>query len=79
MTIMNNRLVALAFGLSVIAIASPSLAQRDHDQGPDHVSAARAQALRECTNLENRYREYTYGISEASIYRACMAQHGQSE
>jgi hypothetical protein len=79
MTILNNRVAALAFGLAVAAVASPSLAQRNHDQNPDHVSAARAQAIRDCTALENKYTEYTYGQYEISIYRACMAQHGQPE
>ena len=57
MTIMKNRLAALAFGLAMVAAASPSLAQSNYNQSPDHVSAVRAQALRECTALENKYVE----------------------
>lgn len=79
MTIMNSRLAALAFGLAVVAVASPSLAQRRDNQSPGYMSAARVQALRECTNLENKYVEYTYGNYEFAVYRACMAQHGQVE
>lgn len=78
MTTISNRLAALAFGLAVAAAASPSLAQRN-DYNDNHVSAARAAALRECTNLEQKYSEYTWGVTEIQQYRACMAARGQPE
>jgi hypothetical protein len=81
MNIAKNRLAAVVFGLAVVAVATPGLAQRSPDQhrNPDHMSSAREQALRECTALENKYTDYTYGVGEIEIYRACMAQHGQPE
>ena len=43
------------------------------------ITAARADALRECTALEAQYPEWEYGIQEYQIYRACMAEHGEVE
>jgi hypothetical protein len=61
--------------LAVVAAASPSFAQR----AQDHMSAARAQALRECSAVASRYPQYTWGDTEITEYRDCMAQHGQQE
>jgi hypothetical protein len=43
------------------------------------ITAARADALRECTAVESQYPEYEWGVQEYTIYRACMAEHGQME
>jgi hypothetical protein len=75
MKTMNNRLAALAFGLVVAAIASPSLAQ---DNGFP-VSPERAAALRQCSTLEQKYPEYVWGDVEIQVYRECMASHHQPE
>jgi hypothetical protein len=67
---------ALALALTVTAVASPSFAQRSED----HMSAARAKVLRECSLLEEKYPEST---AEGNIgryqYLACMSRHGQTE
>jgi hypothetical protein len=66
---------ALALGLVLAALASPSFAQRSED----HMSAARAAAIHECNVRAARYRQYTWGDTEIYTYRACMAEHGQQE
>jgi hypothetical protein len=84
----NKTLAALALGLAVAAGVSPALAKRhaeyaepraDYNGGGYPITAARAAALRECTALESQYPEYDWGIQESTIYRACMAEHGQME
>jgi hypothetical protein len=68
---MNIRLAALAFGLVVAAIASPSLAQE--------INSARAAALHQCSTQEQKYPEYLWGEAGDQIYRECMAEHDQPE
>jgi hypothetical protein len=48
-------------------------------ESEDHMSAARAQALRECNAVASHYPQYTWGDTEITEYRDCMAQHGQQE
>jgi hypothetical protein len=67
MIISKKCLAALALGLSVTALASPSYAQVTDRE----TSAARAAALRECSYFNDSDWDYAY--------RACMAQHGQQE
>jgi hypothetical protein len=43
------------------------------------MSAARAQAMRECNVKAQKYIEHTWGDNEIYTYRACMADHGQQE
>jgi hypothetical protein len=69
---------ALALGLATSAVATPSFAQRSQG-GALGMSAARAQAIRECTARAGKYIEHTWGDNEIYIYRACMAEHGQPE
>jgi len=68
-------LAALAVGLAVSALASPSYAQ----DGGVKISPKRAQALRECSVLEERYPEYLWGNMGRYQYGACMAEHGEPE
>jgi hypothetical protein len=75
---MNNRLAALAFGIAVAAITSPSLAQR-YDGNENRVSPARAEALRECNARAQPYLDRDWGVRQGDIYRACMAEHHQPE
>jgi hypothetical protein len=53
----------------------PSFAQGSGE----HISTARAAAIRRCSTLAQRYTEYTWGDMEIQQYRACMAGHGQVE
>jgi hypothetical protein len=43
------------------------------------VSAARAEALRECNAVANKFAQYTWGNYQSDQLRACMAMHGQPE
>jgi hypothetical protein len=46
----------------------------------DHVSRARAAALRECNRVaKNLYPQYDNDHNFIESYRACMAAHGQTE
>jgi hypothetical protein len=63
-----------AYG-AVTPFGSPSLDLNSKD----HVRAARAAAIGECSARARKYTEYTWGDMEFQQYRACMAQHGQPE
>jgi len=69
---LSAALVALAVGAS----ATPGFAQRSDG---DEVNSARAQALQECSRLEQGYSEPSWGHQEIDVYRACMARHVQPE
>jgi len=70
-------------------IASPAYARHYHPHQLDHpwvgadgqieISAARAQALRECSAIAAQWPEYEWGNMEIYQYRACMTEHGQVE
>jgi hypothetical protein len=64
-----------ALALTVTAFASPSFAQRSED----HMSAARAKALRECSLLEEKYPDSLDGNIGYYQYLACMSRHGQTQ
>jgi hypothetical protein len=48
-------------------------------QAKQHMSAARAKAIRECNDLVSGMRQRTRGKTEFTRYRVCMAQHGEGE
>ena len=75
MATVNNRLAAVALGLTVISFASPSFAQRSEG----NISAARAAAIHECSVASDKYRQETWGDTQFDVYRACMAERGQQE
>ena len=76
MVIALKRFAALAVGIAVLAQAAPSLAQTSED----HVSSARAAALRECNRMaKNLYPQYDNDHNFNEAYKACMAAHGQME
>ena len=70
----SKRLVALALGLAVSALTTPSFAQRSEE-----MSGARAQALRTCTGEAGKLIQHVWGDHQIDKYRACMMQHGQGE
>jgi len=74
-TVKKHAAGALALGLAMSALATPSFAQRSEDG----MSAARAAAIRECSTQAGKYKQYIWGDMEEDTYRACMAQHGQQE
>ena len=65
------RFATLAVGLVLTAVVSPAVAYP--------VSAARAQALRECSALQQKELDYLWGVQQDDIYRACMAEKHQPE
>jgi hypothetical protein len=66
---------ALALGLALAALASPSFAQRSEQP----MSTAREQAIRECNGAAAKYHNSTWQGMEIHTYRSCMAQHGEPE
>jgi Tfp pilus assembly protein PilE len=66
---------ALAWGLALATLASPSFAQRSEQP----VSAARESALRECNGAAEKYHNNHWGTTQLQMYRSCMAQHGEQE
>jgi hypothetical protein len=70
----STLLTALAIGLAVSALATPSFAQRS-----EGMSSNRAQALKDCNTQAGKYKQYVWGDFEMNTYRACMAQRGQQE
>jgi hypothetical protein len=47
--------------------------------GPEHISAARAAAIHECSVKASRFTDYTWGDVELYVYRSCMFDDGQAE
>jgi hypothetical protein len=38
-----------------------------------------AKAIHECNITAAKYKQYTWGVTEITTYRTCMAEHGQQE
>jgi hypothetical protein len=66
---------ALAFGLAVSTLATPSLAQRA--EGP--MSGTREKALRECNAQAWKLTQHSWGDHQIQNYRSCMMQHGEQQ
>src|SRR5262245_24933496 len=75
MIIRNKRIAAIALGLALFTLASPSFGQRREQ----NLSPARAKALRECNLRAQKYTQHTWADVQIYTYRACMAEHGQQE
>jgi hypothetical protein len=65
---------ALALGLAVSTLATPSFAQRAEDQ----MSTSRQDALRDC-NHKKPQSQHTWGHHQIDFYRSCMMQHGEQQ
>jgi hypothetical protein len=92
MTIIDFRTVTAALALGLTVVATPALAaQRIHHPGyaaraqaipgdaGDGISARRAAALRDCSGKEDKFSQYAWGNFSSDEYRACMAQHDETE
>jgi len=82
--------ILIAAAALAALIASPAYARHYNPSQLDHpwvgpngqieISAARAQALRDCTAVEAQWGpEYDWGNTPYYHYRACMTEHGQVE
>jgi len=87
--------MALSLGLALTAAAAPAaMARTAHRAGYDAqafapgapdgyggvlISNHRAQALRECNAIANRFLQQTWGDQQGDVYRACMTEHGEFE
>jgi DnaJ-domain-containing protein 1 len=82
-----RNVAALTFVLAVLgATAAPTYARDaaravDRVDGADanHLDAARSRALEECTKLEQKYNQMSWGTTQIQAYRSCMAEHHQAE
>ena len=43
------------------------------------ISNHRAEALRACNAIANRYPQQTWGNWQGDVYRSCMTEHGEAE
>ena len=82
----NGRKVLTAvLGLAIVAVASPALAEQNQNNNGEPynegfpIGVVRAAAIRECSLREAKFLDRLWGVTEVSIYRACMAGHGQIE
>jgi hypothetical protein len=71
----NRHVAAIALGLAIAAVASPSLAQRSENP----MSSAREKALRECSGQTGKMSQSTWGVHQLHAFRSCMHQHGEPE
>jgi hypothetical protein len=71
----NKHAAAIAIGLAIAAVASPSLAQRSENQ----IDSARERALRECSGQAGKMSQSTWGAHQLHSFRSCMHDHGQPE
>ena len=86
--------LAVSLGLALTAAAAPSMARTAHRAGYDAqafapggpdgyggvlISNHRAEALRACNAIANRYLQQTWGDQQGDVYRACMTEHGEAE
>jgi len=83
MNTVSKPLVAFALGISIVALAAPSLVQTGRDRGRDsvdHISASRAAAIRECSRRADReYPAWSQASMNIEVYDACMGEHGQPD
>jgi len=66
---------ALALGLAVSTLATPSFAQTSEDQ----MSASRQNALRDCNLKAQKYSQHSWADHQIQMYRSCMSDQGQQE
>ena len=86
--------LAVSLGLALTATAAPAMARTAHRAGYDAqafapggpdgyggvlISNHRAEALRACNAIANRYLQQTWGDQQGDVYRACMTEHGEAE
>ena len=73
---MKTLITALTL-VTLIAAATPGVAQRSEQQSP--MNAAREKALQECSTEAGKHRTGTWLSMQLHAYRSCMMQHGEPE
>jgi hypothetical protein len=77
--------VALASALTTPTLALAQPGHRARAQAPAYsvdstrMSPQRVQALKDCTALEQKWDQRTWGVQQLDVYRECMYSHGQAE
>jgi hypothetical protein len=66
---------ALALGLAISTLATPSFAQRSEDQ----MSGSRQNALRDCNAKAGKLTQHSWADHQIQVYRSCMSDQGQQE
>jgi hypothetical protein len=74
MVTVNKVAAALALGLAVSALATPSFAQSS-----EGMSGAREKALRDCNAEAGKMSQSTWGVQQLHKHRSCMMQRGEQE
>jgi hypothetical protein len=69
------RAAALALGLAVSSLATPSFAQRSEDQ----MGGSRQNALRDCNKKAEKLTQHSWADHQIQVYRSCMSEQGQQE
>jgi len=72
MTIWQNCLAVFGLALAIASFASPGSAEVA-------ISPQRAAAINECCLIAHKVPGYGDIISQISLYRTCMARHGEKE
>jgi hypothetical protein len=75
----ENSLWSLSTNVSLHLFCGSPLPPLRRRASPNHMSDARAKAVHECNIRAAKYKQYTWGVTEVTTYRACMAEHGQQE
>lgn len=85
--IMITAAVAMALAAPTLALAQQG--HRARAQAPamsdtmrvdsTQMSPDRVRALKDCTALEQKWDQRTWGVQQLDVYRSCMAAHGQME
>lgn len=48
-------------------------------QAKDRIDAVRGKAIHDCNDMANKFRQRTWGKTEFTLYRVCMAERDQKE
>jgi len=69
---LTRSLPALALGVALTTLASPSFAASPLNGG-------RESAIHECSGAASKYTGHTWQTLQLHTYRSCMAEHGEPE
>ena len=73
MVLVKPMTVALALGLAISTLATPSFAQRSEEGS---MRSAREKSLRDCNAEAGKLIQHTWGDHQVQKYRSCMMPKG---